>query len=174
MEALIRRSRGEEKPFGAVLGCPDLCGTRMASRFADRLRIRFKDQILNQPRPNRLDDLSSALPRAPISTSKPRRICGWRTWRRDSFESNNGRSGTGSSRTAGCAARSGSRKASQRHGQRSWRLLHDVRGLLPVCDRRTGAAGAAVTVSFACEFLDAAREGERIDCDGEIMRAAGR
>jgi acyl-coenzyme A thioesterase PaaI-like protein len=33
--------------------------------------------------------------------------------------------------------------------------------------------GPAVTVSFACEFLDAAREGDLIECDGEIMRAGG-
>jgi acyl-coenzyme A thioesterase PaaI-like protein len=33
--------------------------------------------------------------------------------------------------------------------------------------------GPGVTVSFACEFLDAAREGERIECDGDIMRAGG-
>ena len=32
---------------------------------------------------------------------------------------------------------------------------------------------AGVTVSFACEFLDAAREGELIECDGEITRAGG-
>jgi acyl-coenzyme A thioesterase PaaI-like protein len=30
-----------------------------------------------------------------------------------------------------------------------------------------------VTVSFSCEFLDAAREGELIECDGEITRAGG-
>jgi uncharacterized protein (TIGR00369 family) len=30
-----------------------------------------------------------------------------------------------------------------------------------------------VTVSFACEFLDAAREGELIEASGEIMRAGG-
>jgi acyl-coenzyme A thioesterase PaaI-like protein len=31
--------------------------------------------------------------------------------------------------------------------------------------------GAGVTVSFACEFLDAAREGELVEGTGEIMRA---
>jgi acyl-coenzyme A thioesterase PaaI-like protein len=30
-----------------------------------------------------------------------------------------------------------------------------------------------VTVAFACEFLDAAREGELIECDGEVTRAGG-
>jgi acyl-coenzyme A thioesterase PaaI-like protein len=33
--------------------------------------------------------------------------------------------------------------------------------------------GPGVTVSFACEFLDAAREGELIEGSGEIMRAGG-
>ena len=35
------------------------------------------------------------------------------------------------------------------------------------------AQGPGVTVGFACEFLDAAREGELIECDGEITRAGG-
>ena len=33
--------------------------------------------------------------------------------------------------------------------------------------------GPGVTVSFACEFLDAAREGELIEASGEITRAGG-
>src|SRR5713101_3558643 len=33
--------------------------------------------------------------------------------------------------------------------------------------------GPSVTVSFACEFLDAAREGELVEGSGEIMRAGG-
>jgi acyl-coenzyme A thioesterase PaaI-like protein len=33
--------------------------------------------------------------------------------------------------------------------------------------------GPGVTVSFSCEFLDAAREGELIECEGEITRAGG-
>ena len=33
--------------------------------------------------------------------------------------------------------------------------------------------GPAVTVSFACEFLDAAREGELVEGSGEITRAGG-
>jgi len=33
--------------------------------------------------------------------------------------------------------------------------------------------GSGVTVSFASEFLDAAREGERVECEGEITRAGG-
>jgi uncharacterized protein (TIGR00369 family) len=33
--------------------------------------------------------------------------------------------------------------------------------------------GPAVTVSFGCEFLDAAREGELVEGSGEITRAGG-
>jgi len=33
--------------------------------------------------------------------------------------------------------------------------------------------GPSVTVSFACEFLDAAREGELVEGSGEITRAGG-
>ena len=33
--------------------------------------------------------------------------------------------------------------------------------------------GPGVTVSFACEFLDAAREGDLIEATGEITRAGG-
>ena len=33
--------------------------------------------------------------------------------------------------------------------------------------------GPAVTVSFASEFLDAAREGELVECTGEVTRAGG-
>ena len=34
-------------------------------------------------------------------------------------------------------------------------------------------AGPGITVSFGCEFLDAAREGELIECDGEMTRIGG-
>ncbi len=33
--------------------------------------------------------------------------------------------------------------------------------------------GPGVTVSFACEFLDAAKEGDLIEATGEITRAGG-
>ncbi|MBR0826760.1 PaaI family thioesterase [Bradyrhizobium manausense] len=33
--------------------------------------------------------------------------------------------------------------------------------------------GPAVTVSFSSEFLDAAREGELVECTGEVTRAGG-
>ena len=33
--------------------------------------------------------------------------------------------------------------------------------------------GPGVTVGFSCEFLDAAREGDLVECDGEVTRAGG-
>ncbi len=33
--------------------------------------------------------------------------------------------------------------------------------------------GPGITVSFACEFLDAAKLGELIECDGEMTRIGG-
>src|SRR5439155_24027454 len=33
--------------------------------------------------------------------------------------------------------------------------------------------GPAVTTNFACDFLDAAREGELVECMGEVSRAGG-
>ena len=33
--------------------------------------------------------------------------------------------------------------------------------------------GPAVTTNFACDFLDAAREGELVECAGEVSRAGG-
>jgi len=55
-----------------------------------------------------------------------------------------------------------------------WRRLHGVRGLLPVRHAATVLQGPGVTVSFCCEFLDAAREGELVEGSGEIMRAGAR
>ncbi|MDB5624867.1 MAG: thioesterase, partial [Tardiphaga sp.] len=33
--------------------------------------------------------------------------------------------------------------------------------------------GPGVTISFGCEFLDAAKEGELIECEGEKTRVGG-
>jgi acyl-coenzyme A thioesterase PaaI-like protein len=75
---------------------------------------------------------------------------GWRTWSRDNFESHNGpfwhrMDDDGQIR---CAFRV-EKKHLNGHAQCPWRRLHGVCGLL------------------------AAREGELVDCTGEIMRASG-
>ena len=83
-----------------------------------------------------------------------------------------GRSGTGWTRLAACNAHSGSRRSTSTAAQRPWRLLH---GFADYCLAAIAAAksGPGVTVGFGCEFLDAAREGELIECDGEVTRAGG-
>ena len=101
-------------------------------------------------------------------------FAGWATWSRDSFESNNGpfwhhREPDGRIR---CAFR-----VEQKH----LNGMRNVHGgcfmtfadycLFAFASREL--QGPAVTVSFACEFLDAAKEGDLIEASGEITRAGG-
>ena len=101
-------------------------------------------------------------------------FAGWRTWTRDTFESTNGPfwhrlSDDG---RVQCAFR-----VEQKH----LNGLRAVHGgcfmtfadycLFAIASREL--QGPAVTVAFACEFLDAAREGDLIECDGEVTRAGG-
>ena len=99
---------------------------------------------------------------------------GWRTWSRDSFESHSGpfwhrRDENG---RVQCAFR-----VQKKH-------LNGMRNVHGGCFMTfadyclfalasTELQGPGVTVAFACEFLDAAREGELIECDGEVTRAGG-
>jgi acyl-coenzyme A thioesterase PaaI-like protein len=116
----------------------------------------------------------SASPRKARVVATEGEFEGWSTWNRDSFESNNGpfwyrREADGRVR---CAFR-----VEQKHlnGQ------GNVHGgcfmtfadfcLFAIAGREL--QGPGVTVSFACEFLDAAREGDLIECDGEMTRAGG-
>ena len=135
----------------------------------------LRTEIL-KPRPNRVDELtkSAFLNRPDLHVGTEGEFKGWRTWSRDNFESHNGpfwhrMDDDGQIR---CAFR-----VEKKHlnGQRNVHggafmafadySLFALAG--PVLD------GPAVTVSFACEFLDAAREGELIEATGEIMRAGG-
>ena len=101
-------------------------------------------------------------------------FAGWTTWSRDSFESNNGpfwhrRESDG---RVSCAFR-----VEKKH----LNGMGNVHGgcfmtfadycLFALASREL--QGPGVTVSFACEFLDAAREGELIECDGEMTRVGG-
>jgi acyl-coenzyme A thioesterase PaaI-like protein len=96
---------------------------------------------------------------------------GWYTWTRDAFETHSGPfwhriDDTG---RVQCAFR-----AEKKHlnGQRN---VHGgcLMAFADYCLAAIAAAnvGPGVTVGFACEFLDAASEGELIECDGEITRA---
>jgi acyl-coenzyme A thioesterase PaaI-like protein len=101
-------------------------------------------------------------------------LTGWRTWSRDSFESNNGpfwhrMDDDGRVR---CAFR-----VEQKH----LNGLRNVHGgcFMTFADYCLFAfaspvlKGPGVTVSFACEFLDAAHEDDLIEATGEITRAGG-
>jgi uncharacterized protein (TIGR00369 family) len=97
---------------------------------------------------------------------------GWRTWRRDNFETHNGpfwhrKEDDGRIR---CAFRVGQKHlngAGNVHGGALMAFadycLFEIAG--------PALHGPAVTVSFGCEFLDAAREGELVEGTGEITRA---
>ena len=99
---------------------------------------------------------------------------GWRTWSRDSFESHTGPfwHRMDENGRVQCAFR-----VEDKH-------LNGMRNVHGGCFMTfadyclfalasTELQGPGVTVAFSCEFLDAAREGELIECDGEVTRAGG-
>jgi uncharacterized protein (TIGR00369 family) len=99
---------------------------------------------------------------------------GWRTWSRDNFETHNGPfyHRLEDDGRIGCAFRVGKKHlngAGNVHGGAfmsfaDYCLFAVASPLLK---------GPAVTVSFGCEFIDAAREGELVEGKCEIMRAGG-
>jgi len=121
-----------------------------------------------------VDDLtkSAFLNRPDLHVSSKGEFAGWRTWSRDNFETNNGpfwhrMEEDGSIR---CAFR-----VEKKHlnGQRN---VHGgcFMAFADYCLFAIAAPvlqGPGVTVAFACEFLDAAAEGELVEGTGEITRA---
>jgi acyl-coenzyme A thioesterase PaaI-like protein len=99
---------------------------------------------------------------------------GWRTWSRDSFETNTGPFWHR-------MEEDGRVRCAFRVEDKHLNGMKNVHGgcfmaFADYCLFATAAPvlkGPGVTVSFACEFLDAAREGELVECDAEIMRAGG-
>jgi acyl-coenzyme A thioesterase PaaI-like protein len=99
---------------------------------------------------------------------------GWRTWSRDNFETNNGpfyhrMDEQGRIHCAFRVAKKHLNGMSNVHGG-CFMAFADYclfATAAPVLD------GPGVTLSFACEFLDGAREGELVECSAEIMRAGG-
>ena len=121
-----------------------------------------------------MDDLTKSifLNRPDLHVETSGEFAGWRTWSRDNFESHNGpfwhrMDDDGQVR---CAFR-----VEKKH-LNGMRNVH-VGCYMTFADYCLFAMaapvleGAGVTVSFACEFLDAAREGELVEGTGEIMRA---
>jgi len=98
---------------------------------------------------------------------------GWYTWTRDAFETHSGPfwHRINDSGRVQCAFR-----VEKKHinGQRN---VHGgcLMAFADYCLAAIASAnvGPGFTVGFTCEFLDAAREGELIECDGEVTRAGG-
>ena len=101
-------------------------------------------------------------------------FAGWRTWSRDAFETNNGpfwhrMEDDGSIRCAFRVEKKHLNGAKNVHGG-------CFMSFADYCLFATAAPileGPGVTLSFACEFLAAAREGELIEGRAEITRAGG-
>jgi len=123
-----------------------------------------------------VDDVtkSAYLNRPGIFVATDGEFAGWHTWSRDSFESHNGpfwhrMDDDGRIRTAFRVERKHLNGAGNVHGG-CFMTFADYclfAFAAPVLQ------GSGVTVAFACEFLDAAREGDLIEGTGEITRAGG-
>lgn len=123
-----------------------------------------------------VDDLtkSAFLNRPDLHIGTKGEFAGWRTWSRDNFEANNGpfwhrMEDDGSIR---CAFR-----VEKKH-LNGMRNVHGgcFMAFADYCLFAIAAPvlqGPGVTVAFACEFLDAAGEGELVEGTGEITRAGG-
>ena len=101
-------------------------------------------------------------------------FAGWTTWKRDSFESNNGPfwHKVEEDGTVRCAFRVETKHLNgMRNVHGGCYMTFADYCLFALASREL--RGPGITVSFGCEFLDAARVGERIDCDGEMTRIGG-
>ena len=129
-----------------------------------------------KPRPNRVDDLTKTAyrHRPDLHIAPEGEFEGWRTWSRDKFETHNGPfwHRMEDDGRIHCAFR-----VEKKH----LNGMGNVHGgafmsFADYCLFAVGTPvlqGPGVTVSFACEFLDAARDGELIEGSGEITRAGG-
>ena len=101
-------------------------------------------------------------------------FAGWRTWTRDAFETNNGpfwhrMDETGKVRCVFRVEKKHLNGSGNVHGG-CYMAFADY-SLFAIATHVLDSR--AVTTNFACEFLDAAREGELIECTGEVTRAGG-
>jgi acyl-coenzyme A thioesterase PaaI-like protein len=123
-----------------------------------------------------VDDLtkSAFLNRPDLHIETAGEFTGWRTWSRDNFETNNGP-------FYHRMDEQGRILCAFRVGKKHLNGMSNVHGgcfmaFADYCLFATAAPvlhGPGVTMSFACEFLDGAREGELVECSAEIMRAGG-
>lgn len=99
-------------------------------------------------------------------------FAGWRTWRRDNFETHNGPfwhriEDDGQIRCAFRVEKKHLNGASNVHGG----CFMSFADYCLFAIAAPVLQGPGVTVSFGCEFLDGAREGELVEASGEITRA---
>jgi acyl-coenzyme A thioesterase PaaI-like protein len=123
-----------------------------------------------------VDDLTRTafLNRPDLHVGTEGEFAGWRTWSRDNFETNNGpfwhrMEDDGRIHSAFRVEKKHLNGASNVHGG-------CFMSFADYCLFATASPvlqGPGVTVSFACEFIDAVREGELIEGFAEITRAGG-
>ena len=122
-----------------------------------------------------MDELpqSAFLRRPDLDVGTEGEFKGWRTWRRDAFETHNGPfwHRMDDSGRVQCAFRVEKKHLNGQHRVHGGCFM----AFADYCLAAIAAAkvGPGVTVGFAGEFLDTAREGELIECDGEVTRAGG-
>jgi acyl-coenzyme A thioesterase PaaI-like protein len=123
-----------------------------------------------------VDDLSKTafLDRPDLHVGTEGEFRGWRTWSGDNFETHSGpfwhrMDDNGAIRCAFRVERKHLNGMGNVHGGAFMAFADYCLFAIasPVLQ------GPGVTVSFACEFLDAAREGELVEGSGEITRAGG-
>jgi uncharacterized protein (TIGR00369 family) len=125
-------------------------------------RIRRLKQAADTPRPERPD----------LVIATEGEFAGWRTWSRDTFESHNGPfwhrlDDDGKVRCAFRIEKKHLNGLRAVHG--GCMMTFADYCLFAIASRELQAP--AVTVAFACEFLDAAVEGELVEATGEVTRA---
>jgi len=123
-----------------------------------------------------VDDLTRTafLNRPDLHVGTEGEFAGWRTWSRDNFETHNGpfwhrMEDDGSIRSAFRVEKKHLNGAKNVHGG-------CFMSFADYCLFATAATlfeGPGVTVSFACEFLDAGYEGELVEGFVEVTRAGG-
>jgi acyl-coenzyme A thioesterase PaaI-like protein len=101
-------------------------------------------------------------------------FAGWRTWSRDNFETHSGPfwHRVDENGRVKCAFRV-ERKHLNGSGNVHGGCFMTFADYCLFALASSVLQGPAVTISFASEFLDAAREGELVECEGEITRAGG-
>jgi acyl-coenzyme A thioesterase PaaI-like protein len=123
-----------------------------------------------------VDDLSKTafLDRPDLHVGTEGEFKGWRTWSRDNFETHSGpfwhrMDDNGVIRCAFRVERKHLNGMGNVHGGAFMAFADYCLFAIasPVLQ------GPGVTVSFACEFLDAARDGDLVEGSGEITRAGG-